>query len=184
MPDQILQIATRIKDLREIEDVSIETLAQEFNIAPETYRQYESGQIDIPISFLIQIAQRFKVEFTTLMTGDEPKLHIYNVCRAGKGVRVERRKAYDYKNLAYHMIRKKCEPFLVTVDPNKVKAFSLDSHPGQEFDYVLEGKLRLKVGNQTMELLPGDSAYYDSIHPHAMQAIGDEACRFLAIVIP
>ncbi|MBC8532371.1 helix-turn-helix domain-containing protein [Gehongia tenuis] len=183
MPDQILQIATRIKDLREIEDVSVETLAQEFNIDPETYRQYESGQIDIPISFLIQVAQRFKVEFTTLMTGDEPKLHIYNVCRAGKGVRVERRKAYDYKNLAYHMIRKKCEPFFVTVDPNKVKAFSLDSHPGQEFDYVLEGTMKIRIHNKELVLNAGDSIYFDSSYKHGMMAVGDKMVKFLAIVL-
>ena len=72
----------------------------------------------------------------------------------------------------------------VTVEPGVNKNMETNSHPGHEFDYVLEGSLRLKVGDHETVLGPGDSAYYDSIHPHAMQAVGGVTCKFLAIVIP
>ena len=75
-------------------------------------------------------------------------------------------------------------PLLVTVEPGTNADMETNSHEGHEFDYVLQGALRLKVGDQDMILNEGDSAYYDSIHPHAMQAYGDKTCVFLAMVIP
>ncbi len=72
----------------------------------------------------------------------------------------------------------------MTVEPGANRDMQTNSHEGHEFDYVLQGTMRLKVGEQEMVMNEGDSAYYDSIHPHAMQAVGDKACVFLAMVIP
>ena len=60
----------------------------------------------------------------------------------------------------------------------------MDEHEGQEFDYVLSGQLRIQLGNKVEILNPGDSVYYDSRTPHAMEAAGDEPVEFLAVVIP
>ena len=79
---------------------------------------------------------------------------------------------------------RKIEPLLVTIPVGVNPNLECNSHYGHEFDYVLEGVMRLKVGDQIMVMNPGDSAYYDSIHPHAMQAVGDQPCVFLAMVIP
>jgi hypothetical protein len=57
------------------------------------------------------------VDLTTLLTGSSPKLRIYSLVKNGEGLDVERSKQYKYKNLAFNFIRKKAEPFLVTVDP-------------------------------------------------------------------
>ena len=100
------------------------------------------------------------------------------------GTTVKRAKHYIYKNLAYNFNHRKIEPLLVTVEPGTNADMESNSHEGHEFDYVLQGALRLKVGDQDMILNEGDSAYYDSIHPHAMQAYGDKTCVFLAMVIP
>ena len=115
MSEQIKLIATRIKDLREISEISIQTLASELQIPEETYHSYESGDTDIPVSFLYQIANRFNVELAAILTGDGPKLHTYQLVRNGKGASVERREHYKYHNLANNFIGKRAEPFIVTV---------------------------------------------------------------------
>ena len=69
MSDDIKDIAMRIKDLRDIANISLESLAKELNIDVKTYQQYESGQTDIPIGIIKKIAEKFKVEFITLITG-------------------------------------------------------------------------------------------------------------------
>jgi mannose-6-phosphate isomerase-like protein (cupin superfamily) len=81
-------------------------------------------------------------------------------------------------------VNRRIEPLLVTVVPGANADMATNAHDGHEFDYVLEGRLRLKVGDRDMILEPGDSAYYASRNPHAMQAVGDEPCKFLAMVIP
>lgn len=181
MPERIKQIAARIKELREIAGVSVETLSQEFGIAKELYQDFETGDVDIPVSILYKVANRFGVELTEILTGESPRLHIYSLVRKGKGVGVERRKQYKYHNLAHNFIHKKAEPFLVTVEPNTGET-SFNSHPGQEFNYVLEGVLKIIIDGHEVILNEGDSLFFDSGYQHAMQAVNDKPARFLAII--
>jgi quercetin dioxygenase-like cupin family protein len=90
---------------------------------------------------------------------------------------------YIYWNLAYSFHHKKAEPFIVEVKPDtQEKPFNLNAHPGQEFNYVLEGRLLISIGGHEMELGPGDSVYYDSNEPHGMKTIDGKRVRFLAVV--
>ena len=116
MTEQIKLISERIKGLRELSGISIETLAKELSLSVKTVTEYESGMVDIPVSFLYKLTQRFDVELSLLLTGDNPKLHLFSVVRKGQGVSVERRKQYKYENLAYRFVNKKAEPFIVTVN--------------------------------------------------------------------
>ncbi len=181
--EEIKQIAARIRELREIFDVPLDTLAKEFDIDSELYASYESGNTDIPVGVLTQVAHRFDVELTSLLTGEEPRLHTYSLTRKGKGVTVERRKAYKYLGLAHNFIDKKAEPFLVTVEPKpEGTPISLNEHPGQEFNYMLEGTLKLVIGGRELILEEGDSLYFDSSVDHGMQALHGKTARFLAVI--
>ena len=184
MTMQERQIAMRIRELREISDYTVEEVAGGVEIPPEEYRSYEAGEADIPISLLLKLSAFYNIDTTTILTGEAPKLSTCAVTRRNMGVEIERAKHYVYKNLAFNFNHRRVEPLYVTVAPDANRTMETNSHSGHEFDYVLEGVLRLRVGSQETELYPGDSAYYDSIHPHAMQAVGDKECKFLAIVIP
>ena len=74
MLENIKQIAQRIKALRELSDMSVETMSKELGIDSKKYIEYESGEVDIPVSFLYAMAGKFNVELTALLTGEEPKL--------------------------------------------------------------------------------------------------------------
>jgi transcriptional regulator with XRE-family HTH domain len=183
MSDQIKQIAARIKELREIAGLSAEALAKELNITTETYQDYESGNKDIPVSFLYEISNRFKVELTAILTGEGPKLHSYALVRKGKGVNIERRKQYKYQSLAYNFINKKAEPFLVSVEPEPEESpIHYNSHPGQEFNYVIEGTLKIIINGHEMILNEGDSLYFDSSSEHGMKAMDKKCAKFIAII--
>ncbi len=184
MNEQIRLIADRIRDLRDIANISLETCAQDLGIPVETYRGYESGLQDIPASFLYQIAGKFHVDLTSLLTGEAPRLKVYAVTRAGKGVTVERRKDYAYQSLAHNFINRRMEPFLITVPPRPdADAVPMNAHPGQEFNYITEGKLRIVIDDHSVDLSPGDSIYFDATHPHGMKALGGEPARFLAVIL-
>lgn len=184
MPNEIKQIGERMKALREISGLSYKDMARELGVPVEEYIMYESGEIDIPISILFKMSDKFKVELTALLTGNEPKLHSYSLVRKGKGLDVERRKAYKYNNLAYNFINKQAEPFLVTVEPlPDEETIPLNAHPGQEFNYVLEGTLKLTLSQHTLILNAGDSLYFDSSIPHGMQALNNNQAKFLAIIL-
>ena len=184
MTDQIQLIAERIRELREIAGISAESFALELNVDKELLLNYEKGEIDIPVGFLFKVANRFNMELSALLRGDQPKLHVYAVVRKGKGLNMDRRKQYDYENLAWNFVHKKVEPFIVTVEPyQESRTPEFNSHPGQEFNFVLEGTLMVIVDGHEILLNEGDSIYFDSGYQHAMKALNNQQARFLAIII-
>jgi transcriptional regulator with XRE-family HTH domain len=184
MNEQIKLITERIKGLREISGISAETLARELKLSNKQYLNYESGTIDIPVSLLYKIAHHFNVDLSALLSGEDPRLHIYCVVREGKGLHVERNKNYRYESLAYNFINKKAEPFIVTIEPLKEDGeMEFTSHPGQEFDYVMEGCLLVNIEGHEVILDEGDSIYFDSTYKHAIKALNNKTVKLLAVAV-
>lgn len=184
MGEEIKQIAARIREIREIAGWTPEELARELGVALDLYRSYEDGTEDIPVGFLFKFAQKFQLELSSLISGEEPRLRTYAVTRKGRGVSVERRKAYKYQSLAYNFMLKKAEPFLVTVEPDQEeRPLELNSHPGQEFNYLLSGTMKIIIDGYEIILYPGDAIYFDSGIEHGMKALNGEPAQFLAVII-
>jgi quercetin dioxygenase-like cupin family protein len=184
MTENIKQVAIRIKALREIEGQPVSELAAALKIGEDEYTRYESGEADIPVSFLYEIAGHFKVELTALLTGEEPRMNRYSLVRGGKGPSVERTKEYKYNDLAYNFKHKKMEVFLVSVDPKEGGAPGhFNAHPGQEFNYVLEGSVKVFIEKGEVTLNTGDSLYFDSGQQHAMAAQNGKPAKFLAVIL-
>jgi len=180
--DQLHAIAMRIKDLREIDGLSAAQVAQKAGIDLADYEAYETGESDFSFSHLFNIAKVLGVDISDLLTGESPKLHGYILTRADEGLIFKRRDQYVYHHLAYNFKDKLAEPFIVTVSEDGDKEKQAHSHEGQEFDYVLDGTLKIVLGGQELFLQKGDSIYYDSSLPHVMYALEGE-CRFIAVVI-
>lgn len=180
MNEKIKDIADRIKGLRLLSGLSVTEVARVVNVSPEAYEQYESGEDDIPVSLINEISDYYKVDMTEILTGVSPKLHDVCLVKKGEGLRVERYDQYDFRSLAYKYAKRKIEPLLVTLVPEK--APELVSHKGQEFNYCLEGKMKVIVGKDEYVLEPGDSLYFNSMLPHKMLAVDNEA-KFLTVIL-
>jgi transcriptional regulator with XRE-family HTH domain len=183
MKEDVKEIAARVQVLREIENISAQALAKELGFDPAEYIEWEAAKNDFPVGALVEIAARFKVDLSELVSGAASKLKTFCVTRCGQAPEVTRRPMYGYWNLAYNFHRKKAEPFLVEASAEtENRPISLNTHPGQEFDYVLEGRLLISISGHDIELGPGDCVYYDSTELHGMKALGGKAARFLAFV--
>ncbi|MFV0590809.1 MAG: helix-turn-helix domain-containing protein [Draconibacterium sp.] len=183
MNEQIREIAMRLSGLREVLNIPVEEMAATCNISEEEYRRYESGNTDIPIGVLQNVSKKYNIGLTALLFGDEPNMKSYYLTRAGQGPAMERTAAYKYQSLAAGFIGRKADPFIVTVEPGQEeKPIHLNSHNGQEFDFVLEGKMMLTVGGHELVLNEGDSLYFDATQPHGMKALDGKTVRFLATI--
>ena len=180
MQDSLAQIPERIRELREILEISAIDLAHDIDIPMETYLGYESGELDIPISVLYKISAQLGVDATVLLTGEDPRMDTASVCRRGKGVRVERYPGYEFSSLAYNFKGRTIEPLLVFLDPSKEAAAPV-THSGQEFNYVVEGKVKVTVGSREHMLETGDSIYFDAGLPHGQAAVEGPA-QFITII--
>ena len=183
MAENIKQVAERIRTMREIKGETVENLAQALKISPDEYRSYEGGATDIPLSILYSVANHFTMELTALLTGEEPRMRHFSLVRGGSGPSVERKAEYQYQDLAYNFARKKVEAFLVTIVPTpEEEPGPFSRHLGQEFNYCLEGTLKIFVDKNELTLHSGDSLFFDSGCSHAMTALGTTPAKFLAII--
>ena len=177
------QVVARIRELREILEIPVRQVAGKLGVSEETYRAYEDGTVPIPINSIYAIAELFDTDVTVLLTGEAPRMEGYTVVRAGKGAHVERYEGYQFESLASNYIHRSLEPMLVTIEPHSCEEEepALVSHHGQEFNYVLEGSVRVKVGKGDFVLKPGDSIYFDARLMHGQRAVGGPA-KFLTII--
>lgn len=183
MNSAIKAVADRLKGLREIMDVSVEQAAKVCGITPEQYATYETGNIDIPVGVLHCMAKEYKIELTTLISGDEPHMKSYFLTKKDHGLSVDRRSDYKYQSLAYGFSNRKADPFVVTITPENTKEIHFNSHPGHEFNFVIEGSMKIVVDGKEMILEEGDSLYFDATKQHGMQALNNKNAKFLAIII-
>lgn len=184
MDEQIKQIAERLRGLRDALELSMEEVASDCKLTAEEYRALESGESDLSVSLLQRIAHKYGITLDELMFGEEPKMKSYFLTRKGTGVSVERTKAYKYESLASGFKDRIADPFIVTVEPKpEGTAVYFNTHEGQEFNLVIEGRLLLNINGKELILNPGDSLYFDSSKPHGMLALDGKTVKFLAVVM-
>ena len=184
---QLMEIASRIKELREIMGWSVAVMAEKTEVSEEQYIIFESAQADIPFSFIHKCALTFDVELTELLEGHSARLSGYTVTRKGKGQKTAKEDGIDIANLAPKFKDKLAEPYWVKYEysaSQQNKPIQLTTHSGQEFDLVLSGALKVQIGEHTEVLHEGDSIYYNSSTPHGMIAVEGEDCVFCAVVLP
>lgn len=164
-------------------ELTPEEVAESCHLTVEEYLDMESGETDISVSVLQQIARKYGIALDVLMFGEEPKMNTYFLTRCGAGVSVERTKAYRYQSLASGFRGRTADPFLVTVEPKPDDTpMHFNSHEGQEFNLVIEGRMLLNLNGKELILNPGDSLYFDSSIPHGMKALDGKTVKFLAII--
>lgn len=181
MEQKLKELTDRIRELREVCGYTDEQLAKDLEIDVETYRSYERDGINIPINIIFQIANKFGVDFTELLTGESGKLNTYHVVRSGEGLDADRYPGYHFKDLAYRFGHKIMQPLLVTLDPSEDPA-DLVTHSGQEFNMVLEGSIKLTFDKKEIILNVGDSVYFNPRHPHGQSCAGNTPATFLTVI--
>ncbi len=177
------EIAPRLLALRESVGLTQVELAKKISAAPELVASYESGNTEIPVSYLMDVAHVCGVDLTALLSGEQAHLQSYSIVRKGEGLSVSRRKDYDYRNLASRFTGRLMEPFLVRVPPKKREDVTLIAHKGQEFSYLLEGRLEIHLKEDIMVMEPGDCIYFSSNIPHGLRGLDDKEAVFLSVII-
>ena len=180
------EVALRIREMREIFDFSVETMAEKTEVSVEEYLQYESGMLDFPFTFIYKCSLAFGIGMTDLLEGRSAHLSSYTVTRRGQGQQTAKEDGIEISNLAPMFRKKLAEPYWVHYEYDPALQNSpihLTKHSGQEFDMVLKGKLKVQIGENVEYLEEGDSIYYNSSTPHGMIAIGGEDCLFVAVVM-
>ncbi len=184
--NKLVEVSERIKELRDIYNLSDVEMAEKTGVSIEEYLAYEKGMEDMPFSFVHKCALAFGVELTDLLEGQSAKLTTYNVTRRGQGQVTANEEGILIQNLAPKFKNKLANPYWVKYEYSselQSKPIEVTTHSGQEFDLVVKGALKVQVGDHVEILHEGDSIFYNSSIPHGMIAVDGEDCLFLAMVM-
>jgi len=181
--EQYKDIAPRLIGVREGVGWTPGEMADLLGVSEEKVTEYESGTVEIPVGYLLDVSRLCRVDLTTLISGREPHLKQYSLVRKDEGFSVDRRKDYDYKALGYKFAGREMEPFLITVPSKSGEEMTETSHRGQEFIYVLEGRLEVRLNGEPLIVEEGDSLYFNSETPHALRGLDGNAVKFLDVIL-
>ncbi|MBQ0084405.1 MAG: AMP-binding protein [Clostridiales bacterium] len=173
--------------MREIIGLTEAEMAEKTEVSLEEYKSYEAGLIDFPFTFIHKCSIVFGIGISDILEGKSAHLSSYTVTRAGQGQETAKEDGIQIQNLAPMFTKKIAEPYWVHYeysDELQNKPIHLTKHSGQEFDFVINGKLKIQVGDNIEYLSEGDSIYYNSSTPHGMIAVDGSDCYFVAVILP
>ena len=185
--DKLKEVAKRIREMREICDITEADMAKKTEVSLEDYKAYENGELDFPFTFIHKCSLAFGIGITDLLEGQSAHLSSYTVTRKGQGQETAKEDGIEIQNLAPLFRKKIAEPYWVRYEYSEElqnKPIHLTKHSGQEFDFVMSGRLKVQIGENVEYLSEGDSIYYNSSTPHGMIAVDGRDCLFVAVVLP
>ena len=185
--NKLLEVASRIREMREICGLSLAEMAEKTEVSAQEYSDYEAGKKDFPFTFIHKCALAFNLGISDLLEGQSANLSSYTVTRKGQGQETAKEEGINIQNLAPLFRKKIAEPYWVRYEYNESlqnKPIHLTKHSGQEFDFIMSGRLKIQIGDNVEILGEGDSIYYNSSTPHGMIAVDGQDCLFVAVVLP
>ena len=179
-------VGQRVRKVREKRNLSFSDISQRTGIAESVLEEIESGNVDPPLGTVIKLAKALEMKMGYFISGEETRP--FTIVRHDDRKVISRydstkgeQYGYQYESLAPHKKDRHMEPFMVTLEPAETEE-ERSSHDGQEFIYVMEGTMEVRLGEEVHLLYPGDAIYYDSTVPHLVKCHGKEATRILAVL--
>lgn len=177
-----VNVSRRIAALRAESGLTLREVAERTGLSDAYLNRVERQKTPINIANLEKVAGAFGVPLASFFEASEA-LQPLIVTRAGEGrkVRFRGRSGFRVELLAHPKKGKLMEPLLVDLASARDEV-PLQSHPGQEFNLILEGRAVFLFGKERLELATGDAVYFDAAIPHVCRALGPGPARMLAIV--
>ncbi len=195
MPEKIkkvlkdLGIGKKIKKLRQEKGLTLQDLSEKTGLSKGLISQIENEQVSPPISTLMKIANGLNVEISYFFEQDEPTEKITvirkneRISSGRRGIKGNINIGYTYELLAHKRPHKHMEPFLVTFEPKDRDDVIMFNHEGEEFHFVIAGRLEmLAEGYDPIILEEGDSLYFDSSVPHGFRGLDGKPAKTLTVV--
>ncbi|MDR2304778.1 MAG: XRE family transcriptional regulator [Treponema sp.] len=182
----------RIAELCKMYSVSRETLAERSGVSIELIRRIEEEGHIPDLAPLLKLSRALGVRLGTLLDDHEKlgpvvtlqgragEVSRFITGLPGKPGETEGHQGLTFKALAADKGGRHMEPFIVDIESSAEQDKS--SHEGEEFIYVLSGKIHIDYGKDNYDLEIGDSIYYDSIVPHRVLAGGRSPAKILAVI--
>jgi electron transfer flavoprotein alpha subunit len=167
-----------IKKLREGMEWSFEKLAEATDQSPDFIEQVENDETAPSVSFLLRLARVFKVD-PGMFLGEEEKTVMRDRRSDAFAKRTEN---YSYHTLTPGAENEHLRAFMVSIESGQDHKPVAYKHEGEEFVFVMEGKLELTLGGKPMVLKAGESQRFNSETPHKLKSLSTDVTRCLVVL--
>jgi len=171
-------LGRRLKLLRLRQGLTLDDVTGKAGCSRSMLSKIENGKAFPSLSTLANLALAVGCAPSSLMDSGEGVSTgaVFTPASSERGRRADA--GYCFLALAEGRASKMMDPFVITASSKDVEAHAL-SHPGEEFIYVLEGEMEMRVGTVSYRLAPGDSLYFDAEEEHCLTPL--EEVRYLLI---
>jgi len=184
-----LRIGSKVRELREKRRYTLQDLATKSGLSKTLLADIESGDVIPPVATLLKLAKSLTVGmayFFEEMDRDDK----ISITRKDEGVSIRRRPHhheagevdYIYKALETKKVNKHMEPLLVEIQPLKTGDMVFVNHEGEEFLYILDGRVEFRTDDRREVLEPGDSIYFDSDINHSLRSLEGKTARLIGVI--
>ncbi|MBO4498907.1 MAG: cupin domain-containing protein [Bacteroidaceae bacterium] len=181
-------VGSKIRSLRESKGIELDVLAERSQLPVGQIREIEDGGPVPGLAPLIKIARVLGVRLGTFLDDSQGIGAVVSRSNELKeSAHFSNHGATDVDHMLYHSLSdgkesRHIDPFIIDILPTSNEEYSLSTHEGEEFIYVLEGQVEIVYGKHTHVLEAGDSIYYDSIVKHHVHGFKGQKARILAVV--
>ncbi|MCX7679801.1 MAG: XRE family transcriptional regulator [Spirochaetes bacterium] len=180
------RVGERIKKLREMQGMERSKLARIAGISENYLKDIEDVNVFPDLGTIIRLSKALKTSTGFMLDADSG--YSYSVVRKEDRRKIQRavsgkrdKPEYEYVSLSLGVTSRHMESFIVTLKENQYSN-EPSCHDGEEFLYVLEGSLTIKLGNKEETLQEGDSIFYLSTIPHMLKNNSENPAVLLAVV--
>ena len=182
-----VQVGDRIRQLREARGITLQQFVDRTGFSAAILTQIENRMTSPSLGTLVKIANAFGASVSAFIGGREERE--FSIVRKEDRKTVSRvglkeggKTAYTYEALGAGKAGRKMEPFLVRLKPPADRHVVKNSHEGEEFLYVLSGKVEVLLDDYADVLSEGDCIYYNSTIPHHVHSAEEAEAVILAVI--
>lgn len=185
--DPEVQVGAHVRAFRESQGMTVQQFAERTGFSSALLAQIENRMVSPSLGTLVKIANTFGTTVSSFIGGKEERE--FSIVRKEDRSTVSRvglkeggKSTYTYESLGAGKAGRKMEPFLVRLQPLSGPSTTRSAHDGEEFLYVLSGKVTVRLGNLSDVLEEGDCIYYNSTIPHQVHSADEREAIILAVI--
>ncbi|GBC59539.1 XRE family transcriptional regulator [Desulfonema ishimotonii] len=174
--DELTPIGKKIRNIRLEKKITLDRIANETGYSTDYLKAVEAGDEMPPVGALLQIARALEIDSGFFLKEQESTM------QERVKAYTKRTDEYAYETLTPGAENKHLKAFRVSIDPMEAHTGVGYRHEGEEFNYVLKGRVEVVVGDHVNTLEAGESLHFNSSIKHQLRNIGEETAELLVII--
>lgn len=170
-------LGRKLMRMRKERAMTLQHLANETGLSTKYIGQVEKGEVIPPVAVILQLSRALQIDSSLLLKEEKKR-----VGRQSAEDYQKRTQDYTYQNLTPEAEHKHLKAFKVFVDPKSDHKGVSYQHLGEEFIYVLKGRMEVMVGENRNVLPPGGSIHFNSSIIHKLRNLSSERAELLVVL--